>query len=158
MAKKKAEFIEPDAYPQMLPKAQAIRALQTLQSAQVAAKAKAAMDGYSPMLRDAILEYVEAMEEAGTDTARVFAMVHEMRGFAENAGLVSTGRIADILCHYMDEMDRVGKPHDRTIIALHMAAIARTARTEEDHVKMGETVAAELSALVHRRLVEAGAR
>jgi hypothetical protein len=158
MGKKKAEFIEPHAYPQMLSKAHAIRALQTLQSAHTTAKAQAAMDGYVPMLRDAILEYVEGMEEAGADTARIFAMVHEMRGLAETAGLTSTGRIADILCHYIDEMERVKKPLDPTILALHMAAIARAARTEEENVAMGLKVAAELDALVHRRLVEAGAR
>ena len=51
------------------------------------------------------------------DTGRnIFDKVHEIRGFAETAGLVTTGRIADILCRYMDDMQRIGKPldaHDR---------------------------------------------
>ena len=43
-------------------------------------------------------------------------------------------------------------------MALHVAAIARAARAEEDDVQMGEVVAAELDALVKRRLAEAGVR
>jgi hypothetical protein len=78
--------------------------------------------------------------------------VHEIRGFAETAGLVTTGRIADILCRYMDDMERVGKPLDSHIVTLHVAAIARAARAEDDDAAMGDVVAAELAALVARRL------
>jgi hypothetical protein len=38
---------------------------------------------------------------------------------------------------------------------LHVCAIARAARAEDDDVKMGEVVAAELAGLVARRLAEA---
>ena len=107
-------------------------------------------------LRDAILDYVEGMEEAGTDLALIFAMVHEIRGFAQNAGMAATGRIAEILCRYLDEMDRAKKVVDRTIVTLHVAAIGRAARADRDDVKMGHIVADELSALVTRRLAEAG--
>ncbi len=55
----------------------------------------------------------------------------------------------------MDDMDRAGKPLDTTIVALHASAIARAARAEEDDVRMGGKVAAELAALVARRLAEA---
>ena len=44
---------------------------------------------------------------------------------------------------------------DTAIVALHVAAIARAARAEDDDVKMGEMVAAELAALVARRLADA---
>jgi hypothetical protein len=37
----------------------------------------------------------------------------------------------------MDDMDRVGKPLDATIVALHASAIARAARAEDDDVRMG---------------------
>jgi len=156
--KKKPEFIQPDAYPQMLSKANGLRALQTLQSQQVHAKAQYAMNSYTPMLQDVIRDYIEAMEEAGTDTAQIFAILHEVRGFAENAGMVTTGRIADSLCRYMDEMERVKKPVDATIIALHVQAIGRAARSDHDDPDMTDTVAAELNALVMRRLAEAGVR
>lgn len=156
--KKKAEFIQPDAYPQMLSKANALRAAQTLQSQQVHAKAQYAMNSYTPMLQDVIRDYIDALEEAGTDTAMVFAILHEVRGFAENAGMVTTGRIADSLCRYMDEMERVKKPVDATIIGLHVQAIGRAARADHDDPDMTDTVAAELNALVMRRLAEAGVR
>ena len=155
---KKVEVIEPDAYPQMISKRDSVRALATLQSKHVALKAKTAMNSYTPMLRDAIMDYVEALEEAGLDTAQVFAIAHEIRNFGENAGMATTGKVAEVLCRYMDEMDRLKKPKDATIVALHVAAIARAARAEDDDAAMGETVAAELKALVDRRLAEAETR
>jgi hypothetical protein len=52
-------------------------------------------------------------------------------------------------------MYRIGKPMDTMIVKLHVSAIARAARAEDDDVKMGDVVAAELAALVARRLAEA---
>ena len=86
------------------------------------------------------------------DMRKQFEIAHEIRGFAENAGMITTGRIAEILCRYMDDMVRLAKPWDATIVVLHTSAIARAARAEEDDVRMGEVVAAELAALVARRL------
>jgi hypothetical protein len=106
-------------------------------------------------MRAAILQYVDEMEQVATDNAKVFAKVHEIRGFAETAGLVNTGRISDILCRYMDDMERIGKPVDSTIVALHVSAIARAARAEDEDVRMGDAVVHELAALVARRLAEA---
>lgn len=153
-AKTDAQFIVPDAYPQMMSRQGAAHALQTLRSAQTAEKAQAAMQAAVPPMRAAILQYVGEMEDAGTDMAIVFEKIHEIRGFAETAGLVTTGRIAEILYRYMDDMERVGKPLDAAIVALHVAAIARAARAEKDDVGMGEVVAAELAALVARRLAD----
>jgi len=106
-------------------------------------------------MRAAILQYVQELEDASGDLRAVFDKAHEIRGFAETAGLVTTGRIADILCRYMDDMYRIGKPMDTMIVKLHVSAIARAARAEDDDVKMGEVVATELAALVARRLTEA---
>ena len=108
----------------------------------------------SPM-RTAILHYVDEMDAAAHDLKKLFARAHEIRGFAETAGMITTGRIAEILCRYMDDMERAGKPLDNMIVTLHASAIARAARAEEDDVRMGEKVAAELAALVARRLAEA---
>jgi hypothetical protein len=153
--KKQAQMIAPDAYPQLMRAGDAVLAMQELRSAQVAIKAAAAMEAAVPPMRVAILQYVADLEEAAPDTGRIFDLVHEIRGFAETAGLVTTGRIADILCRYMDDMQRLDKPLDAQLVALHVAAITRAARAEDDDVKMGEIVAAELAALVTRRLVEA---
>jgi hypothetical protein len=155
---KAAELIQPDAYPQMVSKRDGLRCVQALQSDRVALKARTAMASYTPMLRDAIMEYVEALEEPGADLERVFAVAHEIRNFAENAGMATAGRVAENLCRYMDEMERVKKPVDPAIVSLHVAAIARAARAEEDDAKMGDLVTAELNALVKRRLSDAGVR
>lgn len=152
---KKAQFIAPDAYPQMMSRADAARALLTLRSDKAMAKAEAAVDACAQPLRLAILEYVAEMERGSADMDLVFERVHEIRGFAETANMASTGRIADILCRYMDDMRRAAKPADAHIVALHVAAIARAARAEEDDTTMGEIVAQELAALVARRLTEA---
>ncbi|MEO8300476.1 MAG: hypothetical protein ABI608_01715 [Rhizomicrobium sp.] len=150
-----AQLIEPGAYPQMLNRPDAARALLALRSAETATKAQVAMEAAIPPMRAAILGYVEEMERCAHDTGKLFAIAHEIRGFAETAGMITTGRIAEILCRYMDDMERMAKPLDTTIVALHASAIARAARAEEDDVRMGEKVAAELAALVARRLAEA---
>ncbi len=150
----KVQFIAPDAYPQPMNKPSAARAMLSLRSAEAAAKAQSAVEAAVPPMRAAILQFVDELEQAGGDTKIVFEKAHEIRGFAETAGLITTGRIAEILCHYMDDMAHIGKPADTTIVALHASAIARAARAEDDGVRMGETVAAELAALVARRLSE----
>src|ERR1700712_4293375 len=152
---KQPQFIAPDAYPQLMGKQEAARAMKTLRSATTTVKAAVAMEQAMPPMKIAILNYVCELEDAGRDLVLVFEKVHEIRGFAETAGLATTGRIAEILCRYMDDMMRIGKPADTTIVALHVAAIARAARTEDDDLAMGEMVAAELAALVARRLTEA---
>lgn len=151
-AQKQAEMISPDAYPQMLSRQDAARAMQSLRSAQTMVKAQAAMEAAVLPMKTAILQYVGELEEAGSDMRLIFDKVHEIRGFAETAGLVTTGRIAEILCRYMDDMERLGKAADGQLVALHVSAIARAARAEDDDVRLGEVVAAELAALVARKL------
>jgi hypothetical protein len=150
----KARLIAPDAYPQPMSRPQATRAMLTLHTAETAAKAQTALAAAVPPMRAAILQYVDEMERAAGDMKILFEKAHEIRGFAETAGLITTGRISEILCHYMDDMARIGKPADATIVALHASAIARAARAEDDDVRMGEVVAAELATLVARRLSE----
>jgi hypothetical protein len=155
MTKTKSQMIPPDAYPQMMSKQNAALAMKTLRSAQTGVKARVAMEAAVPSMRAAILQYVDELEAVRADMVLVFEKVHEIRGFAETAGLITTGRISEILGRYMDDMLRINKPLDTAIVALHVSAIARAARAEEDNVKMGEVVAAELAALVARRLADA---
>jgi len=154
-ARNKAQIIAPDAYPQMLSKPNAARALKTLRAGETAERAKIAMEAQVPAMRAAILEYVEALEQAGTDMRIVFERSHDIRGFAETAGLVTTGRIADILCRYIDDMERIKKPLDATLVALNVSVIGRAARAEGSDTTMGDTVAQELAALVAKRLADA---
>lgn len=156
LTKKNPHLIPPEAYPQMMNRSDAARAMLSLRSAQTLEKAQAAMEACAEPMRKAILQYVDEMEGAGQDTARIYDRVHEIRGFAETAGMVTTGRIAEILCRYMDDMARIAKPLDETIVTLHVAAIVRAARAEDGDEKTGDLVAAELAGLVARRLAEAG--
>lgn len=154
-ANSEAHFIAPDAYPQLMSSRAAAQAMKVLRSAQTEVKAQVAMEAAIPPMRAAILEYVDELEHAAGDMLMVFDKVHEIRGFAETAGLITTGRIADILCRYMDDMYRIKKPLDTMIVTLHVSAIARAARAEDDDLKMGEVVAGELAALVAQRLADA---
>jgi hypothetical protein len=147
-----AQVIPADAYPPMVGRQDAQRVLKVLASQRTAELAALAMHACAAPMRAAIMAYVAELEAAGPDMAGVHATAHEIRGFAENAGLATTGRIADNLCRYMDDMARAARPPDGHIVALHVAAIARAARTEEGDAATGEAVAAELAALVARRL------
>lgn len=147
-----AQVIPADAYPPMVGRQDVPRVLKVLTSQRTAELAAVAMHACVAPMRAAILGYVAGLEAAGPDMTCVHATAHEIRGFAENAGLVTTGRIADNLCRYMDDMARTAKPLDSHIVALHVAAIARAARTEDGDAATGDAVAAELAALVARRL------
>jgi hypothetical protein len=151
----KIQIIVPEAYPQMLNKSDAARAMLMLRAPETRAKAEAAARSCAAPMRAAILKYVSEMEQAGDDIAQIFAKVHEIRGFADTAGLFTTGRISKILCRYIDDMERIQRPMEPNLVMLHVAAIARAARAEEGDMATGEAVAAELAALVARRLEEA---
>jgi len=153
---KKSQLITSDAYPQMMSRQGGAQAVQTLRSPQATTNAQSAIEACVPAMRKAILQYVDELEKAEGDMATVFARAHEIRGFAETAGLVTTGRIAEILCRYMDDMERIKRPLDQTLVALNIAAIGRAARTEDTDPTMGEVVATELTALIARRLADAG--
>ena len=73
------------------------------------------------------------------------------------AGLAATGRIAEGLCRYLDQMDEIRVAAEVSVTMLHVSAIARAARAEDEATRMSEVVAAELAALVNRKLTEAKA-
>jgi len=155
---KKAEMIAPGAYPQMLPKAQAALLSQTLRSAKTEVKAARVIADSAENLREAVLAYVEQLEAAGQDHQLVSDKAHEIKGFADTAGLPAAARIADGLCHYLEKIHELDAVPDATVIALHVSAIGRASRDSDQGGRMGEAVRAELAALSARKLAEAGAR
>jgi hypothetical protein len=84
----------------------------------------------------------------------VYAATHEIRGLAATAGLAATGRIANVFCHYLDAVAQLGLAPETAIAKLHLNALVRSARTEDDTARHGDLVAQELSALVARKLAE----
>jgi hypothetical protein len=151
---KKVQFIAPDAYPQLMSEQEARQAVRALRAPGTMERANQVIGGFMPPMRRAIREYVDALESADGDMVRIAHVAHEIRGFAETAGLVATGRISEILCRYMDEMERAKRDVEPAIVALHISAICRAARAEDEATRMGETVAAELAALVARKIRE----
>jgi hypothetical protein len=149
------QIITPDAYPQMLPRGRKAQALRTLRAPETAARARRAIEASVPALRGAILNYVAEMEIARGDMVRIYETVHEVRNFAATAGMASTGRIADILCRYLDDMTRLSQQPDKAVVTLHVSAIARAAHADDGSGQVGDMVAAELSLLVRRKLAEA---
>jgi hypothetical protein len=151
---RKVELIPPDAYPQMVSKAQGLLLARTLRSAVTAVTATRVIEDNAEILRDAVRAFVEELEEAGTDFELVSEKAHDIRGFAETAGMLSTGRIADGLCRYFDDAAQSGVPPDAAVVALHISAIGRTARDPDALSHMNDMVAKELSALAAHKLSE----
>ena len=102
----KAQMIAPDAYPQMMGRAQAAQLSQALCSGASAVNATRIIANSAGTLREALLGYVEALEAAGQDQALVSDKAHEIKGFADTAGLPATARIAEGLCHYLGRTGR----------------------------------------------------
>ena len=152
---RKVEVIPPAAYPQMVTKAQGLLMSRALRSHVTAVTATRVIEDSGEILRDAVRAYVEELEEAGADFELVSEKAHEIRGFAETAGMISTGRIADGLCHYFDEAHQAGVAPDAAVVALHISAIGRTARNTDALSHMNDMVAKELSALAGKKLAEA---
>ena len=149
----RAAKIPPGVYPVFSRKA-ASHLSQALRDPEVAAAAARVIAHKAEDLRVAVLGYVDRLEEAvrACDPAAIFEQAHEIRGLAGNAGLVATGRIANGLCKYLDAIDCAGRTPDQTLVALHLEAIARAARAEDEATRLGEEVANELAALVDKRL------
>ena len=150
----KAQMISPDAYPQLLPPAQAARFSKMLRSADTAADADRILKNAAAPLREAILTYVAELE-AALDPSRISEKAHEIKGFADTAGLPATARIAAGLCRYMEQSDVAGDLPDKAVVALHVSAIGRAARALDLDGQMGETVAGELAKLAAQKLAEA---
>ena len=152
--KPKAQVIPTDAYPQMVSKAQASAMARTLRSHVTAVTATRVIEDSGESLRGAVRHYVEELEGAGTNMELVLDKAHEIRGFAETAGMLSTGRIADGLCRYFDDAEQLGVALDAAVVALHVSAIGRTARDTCSVSQMNDMVAKELAMLAGRKLAE----
>jgi len=157
MTRRRADDCELDtAYPPLLPKVARKRAMAHLQSRETLAKAGRVIAMKRAELRGAVLDFVEQLEQAmrAGDWDAVFAATHEIRGLAGTAGLTATGRIANVLCHYLDSIAQLGLAPESAVAQLHLDAVIRSARTEEDTARHGEAVTQQLSALVERKLAD----
>jgi hypothetical protein len=152
--KSKAQMIPPDAYPQMANKGQAASMARVLRSHVTAVTATRVIEDSGESLRAAVRLYVEELEEAGLNLELVSDKAHEIFGFAETAGMLSTGRIADGLCRYFDESAQLGIAPDAAVVTLHVSAIGRTARDPNSMTHMNDVVARELALLAGRKLAE----
>jgi hypothetical protein len=150
----KAQLIPPDAYPQMVSKSDAAKISRALRSSETMMRAARVIQEAGQHLREGVRDYVHEMEEAIGDHEIVSDKAHKIRGFAETAGLRATGRIADGLCRYFEEMGKFGAAPDPAIIALHVSAIVRAAYAEDEASRMSDVVAQELAALVAHKLAE----
>lgn len=150
----KAQMISPDLYPQMLSGNQAARFSQAMRDATESAN-RILKESAVP-LREALLSYVAQMEAAGQDHALVSEKAHEIKGFADTAGLPAAARIAAGLCRYLERSEIAGIATDAAVVALHVSAIARAARSPDLEAQTGVTVAEELALLAERKFAEAG--
>jgi hypothetical protein len=152
--KPKAEFIDAKSYPAMLRAVDAAQFVALLKSDNAARRADRAVLARTSQLRDAVLGYVGALEMAARagDDVTAYAEAHEIRGLAETVGLVAAGRIANKLCLYLDIVARRAQSADRTVVTLHVDAIARAARAKDDTTRLGDEVANELAALAAYKL------
>jgi len=154
MTKSKAQMIPPDAYPQMLDADEVGRFSEKLRCAATEAKAAAVIEKNAAGLREAVLAYAEALERAG-DIAAISAAAHEIKGFADTAGLPATARIAEGLCRYLEDSETHAVPPDAALVALYVRALGRSARDSGRETRTSSTVAEELAALAARKLQDA---
>jgi chemotaxis protein histidine kinase CheA len=149
----RATKIMPGAYP-VFSRKTASSLLHALRDPEVVATAARVVADKAEDLRIAVLAHVDRIGEAAraADPVATFEQAHEIRGLAGNAGLVATGRIANGLCRYLDAIRRAGRQPDQELVALHLEAIARAARAEDEATRLGDTVANALAALVDKKL------
>ena len=156
--KKKAQIIPPDFYPQMVSRSDAAKISRLLRASETLAAGARVIQEAGVHLREGVRDYVRELEDAIGDHEITFDMAHEIRGFAETAGLKATGRIADGLCRYFEEMAKLNAEPDTAVVALHISAIVRAAQAEDEASRMNDVVAKELAALVHHKLSETKAQ
>ena len=151
---KRAQIISPDAYPGLLPKGVSAAVARQLRSPEMAERGAKAIEEQGDSLRLAVLDLVGELEKAATDHAAISAAAHEIRGLAGSAGLASAGRIAEGLCRYYDQVAAMTLRPDAAIVELHVSAIARAARHQDEASRMSDKVAKELAVLVQHKLTE----
>ena len=149
-----ARIIAPDAYPQPVSRSEAAKIARALRSADTLEKGARVIQQAGHALRLGVEDYVRELEQAAGDPATVFDKAHEIRGFAETAGLRATGRIADGLCRYIEEASKRGVAADPAVMALHVSAIIRAANAKDEAGRMSDVVARELAALAAHKLAE----
>jgi hypothetical protein len=151
-----AELIAANAYPAVMPKAEAAQFIANLKSEETGKRAERTIASTRNVMRDAVEGYVRALDEASRkhDANAMFAQAHEIRGLAEMAGLGVAGRMANGLCLYFDALD--GKALDKDTVRLHVEAIQRVV-SGEDEGAIADVVAEELTSLVIRKLGESRA-
>ncbi|MBI3677316.1 MAG: Hpt domain-containing protein [Proteobacteria bacterium] len=153
---RRIDVIPPQAYPQMMRRADALKFILLAGSQEALQRAVRAVANCSTELKHAVFDHVERLQEA-TSQAQVQAVydeAHEIRGIAATIGLISTGRIANSLCTYIDATQRAAVAADAAVITLHVEAIARAAFAEDEATRLGDEVADELSSLVTYKLGE----
>jgi HPt (histidine-containing phosphotransfer) domain-containing protein len=151
---KRAQIIPPEAYPQLVNKSDAASVARALRSPAIVERGARVIEEQGESLHTAVHDLVDDLEKAGREHELVLRAAHEIRGLAGTAGLAAAGRIADGLCRYFDESEQLGVGPDMTIVRLHIGAIARAARAEDEVSQMSEVVAKELAALVNHKLTE----
>jgi hypothetical protein len=151
-----AEMIAANAYPAVMPKAEASQFIANLKSEEAGKRAEQTIAASRSVMRDAVEAYVRALDEASRKmhVDAMFAQAHEIRGLAETAGLGVVGRMANGLCLYFDALD--GKAPDKETVRLHVEAIQRVVRGEDEGA-IANVVAEELTSLVIRKLGESRA-
>ena len=147
--------IPPGAYPVFGP-IDAAHLLSALRNPAVAANAARVIESKADEMRVAALAHIDRLEAAAqqTDIGAIFEQAHEIRGLAGNAGLAATGRIANGLCRYLDAIRRANLDAERSLVTLHLEAIARAAHAEDEATRLGDAVATELANLVEKKLAE----
>jgi chemotaxis protein histidine kinase CheA len=151
---KKAQMIPADAYPQMVSKAQAQLFSKTLRSAVTQVKAVRIIEDSADSLREALLVYVAELEAAGQDLALISEKAHEIKGFADTAGLHACARISEGLCRYLEDSENAHAAPDAMVLMLHVSAIGRAARATDLEAQMSDAVSKELATLSARKLAE----
>lgn len=154
MSRKTAQMIAPDAYPQMVNRAQATLLSKALRSAVTEVKGNRVIEDSADSLRGAVIGYVEALEAAGADLNQISDTAHEIKGFADTAGLSATARIAEGVCRYLEESHLLNIAPDAAVLALYISAIGRAARATDLEAQMSDAVARELGVLATRKLSE----
>jgi hypothetical protein len=150
----KTQIIPPETYPQMASGSAAKKMARTLRSSEAATQGARLIRDAGRHLRDGVRNYVRELEDAIGNHEITSEKAHEIRGFAETAGLRATGRIADGLCRYFEEMRKLGAAPDAAVTALHVSAIVRAAHAEDEASRMSDAVVKELAALVAHKLAE----
>jgi hypothetical protein len=151
---KKAQFVPAAAYKPLVPRERRQAVVALLKSGETLAKAARVIAAKTAELRGAVLELVDEMERVARagDWPAAFAAAHEIRGLAGTAGLTATGRIANGFCQYLDAVGMLHAIPELAVVTLHVDAITRSARTEDDTIRHGDAVAQHLAALVSRKI------